>query len=54
MNGWVTDDEQVYSDEYEYYAELLADFDLEKAERIYKKYSRATIARAALSKMKYG
>lgn len=54
MSGWVTDDSQVYEDEFEYYAEYLADFDLEKAERIYKKYSRATIARAAISKMKNG
>lgn len=51
MNARLGDD-KVYSDEYEYYAEYLADFDLIRAEKIYKKYSRATIARAAISKMK--
>lgn len=52
MNSWMNDDELVYDDQYEFFAEYIADFDLEKAERILNRYSRASIARAALSKMK--
>jgi len=54
IGGIVADGRRVYEDPTVYFAEMLAGGDLEKRDRILRKYSEFEIMRAALSKQKYG
>lgn len=47
-------DTPVYPDPMRYWTEYVADFDLEKADRLEDKYDEYEIIRAAISKMRNG